>query len=278
MGNFFKSRFFIVLLIVTVAVLILMAVSTVSRDKASFVEDAVGVAISPVQRFFHSIGEGTTAFFGKFKSNTHYREENAQLKEKVAALEQETRDLYKYKNENERLRGLLALKEGHTEYDMVGARVVAKDAGTWYNVFKIDKGTKDGLKKYDAVMTSTGLAGYIYEVGTTWSNVVSVIDSKSAAGCIIERTGDTAILEGSLELMTEGLCKLSYLSRDAEVTVGDFVETSGLGGIYPEGLLIGKIKSLSVDAQGLYYEAVVEPVSDFKRIIEVMVIRKGEAE
>ncbi len=276
MANFFKSRFFVVLLIVTVLILILMAVSTVKTEKASFAEDALGVVVSPVQRVFHSIGEGTASFFDRFKSNSRYREENEALKEKVAALEAETRDFYKIKNENERLRGLLALGESHADYEMVGARVIAKDAGAWYNAFKIDKGTANGLKKYDAVMTNTGLVGYIYEVGTTWSSVVSVIDSKSAVGCIIERTGDTAILEGSLDLMTEGLCKLSYLSRDAQVAVGDFVETSGLGGIYPEGLLIGKIKSLSVDAQGLYYEALVEPVTDFNRIVEVMVIRKQE--
>ena len=111
-------------------------------------------------------------------------------------------------------------------------------------------------------------------MGSTWSNVVSVIDAKSAAGCIVERTGDTAVLEGSIELMTEGKCHLSYLSRDAQVAEGDFVETSGLGGIYPEGLLIGKIKSLAIDPQGLYYEAVVEPAVDFSRVSEVMVIQK----
>ncbi len=276
MSNFFKSKFFIILTVVTVLILILMAVSTISGDKAGPAGDAIGTVMSPVQRVFRSIGEATGNFFDRFKSNAHYREENERLQTRVTELEEETRELNALRNENERLRGLLSLQENRAEQKMVGAHVVAKDPGAWYSAFKIDKGTADGIRKNDAVMTAQGLVGYVYEVGTTWSNVVSVIDSKSAAGCIIERTGDTAVVEGSVELMNEGLCHLSYLSREAEVAEGDFVETSGLGGIYPEGLLIGKIKSLSVDSQGLYYEAIIEPAVDFERISEVMVIRQEE--
>lgn len=277
MSNFFRSKFFIILAIVTVLILILMAVSTITMDKANPAGDAVGTVMSPVQRFFRGIGDATGNFFSRFRSNSSYREENERLTARVAELEEETRELYALRNENERLRGLLSLEETYATFNMVGARVVAKDPGAWYSAFKIDKGTADGIRKNDAVMTEAGLVGYVYEVGSTWSNVVSVIDSKSAVGCIIERTGDTAVIQGSVELMNEGTCHLSYLSREAEVAVGDFVETSGLGGIYPEGLLIGKIKSLSVDSQGLYYEAVVEPAVNFERISEVMVISRQEA-
>lgn len=276
MSNFFKSKFFIILAIVTVLILILMAVSTISGDKAGPAGDIVGTVMSPVQRVFRSVGEATGNFFGQFKSNAHYREENEKLSARVTELEEETRELHALRNENDRLRGLLSLQEANPNQKMVGARVVAKDPGAWYSAFKIDKGTTSGIQKNDAVVTADGLVGYVYEVGTTWSSVISVIDSKSAAGCVIERTGDTAVVEGSVELMNEGLCHLSYLSREAEVAEGDFVETSGLGGIYPEGLLIGKIKSLAVDSQGLYYEAIIEPAVDFERISEVMVISKQE--
>lgn len=274
MANFFKSKFFVILAIVTVVVLILMAVSTVSGDKAGFAGDAVGTVMTPVQKVFRSMGSATGNFFGRFRTNAHYREENEGLRARITELEEQTRELDTLKSENERLRGLLSFQEGHGEYDMIGARVVAKDPGAWYSAFKIDKGSRDGIKKHDTVVTDKGLVGYIYEVGSTWSHVVSIIDSKSAAGCMIQRTGDAAVTEGSVELMNEGVCHLSYLSREAEVAEGDFVETSGLGGIYPEGLLIGKIKSLAVDSQGLYYEAIVEPAVDFERVAEVMVIRK----
>ncbi len=274
MSDFFRSKFFVVLAIVTAVILILMAVSTAQGEKAGFAGDVVGVVVTPVQKVFRSIGSATSNFFSRFRSNSQYREENARLLEEVQRLSEETRELYALRNENERLRGLLSLKESAGEWETVGARVVAKDPGAWYSAFKIDKGTRDGLSKNDVVITDKGLVGYIYEVGSTWSSVISVIDSKSAAGCIVERTGDLAVVEGSVQLMEEGVCHLAYLSRDAEVAEGDFVETSGLGGIYPEGILIGKIKSLSVDPQGLYYEATIEPAVDFSRVSEVLVIRK----
>lgn len=274
MHNFFRSKFFIILAIITVVILILMAVSTVQGEKANFAKDAALTIVSPIEGVFSSIGEATDNFFGRFRSNASYRTENEALKAEIQKLEEETRDFYEVRNENARLLGLLSLKENHPEYNMVGARVVAKDPGTFYSVFKIDKGTNAGIHKNDVVLTDKGLVGYIYEVGTNWSTVLSIIDTKSTLGAIIERTGDTAMIEGGITLMNEGKCHLFYLSKDAEVAEGDFLETSGLGGIYPEGLYIGKIKSLSVDAQGLYYEATVEPAVDFSRISEVMVIRK----
>lgn len=274
MTNFFKSKFFVILAIVTVAILILMAVSTLSGEKANLAEDALGTVMTPVQKVFRSIGTATGNFFGRFKTNSHYRETNEKLLAEIAELEGKVREIDTLRNENERLRGLLSFQESHEGYDMIGATVIAKDPGAWYSTFKIDKGTKDGLKKYDIVVTSAGLVGYISEVGTTWASVSSIIDSKSAAGCIVQRTGNSAIVEGSTSLMQEGMCHLSYLSRNAEVVEGDFVETSGLGGIYPEGLLIGKIKSLTVDSQGLYYESIIEPAVNFERISEVLVIRK----
>ncbi len=274
MNNFFKSKFFIILAIITALILILMAVSTVQGEKANFASNAIGTVVSPVQGFFRSIGNATDNFFSRFRSNADYRNENEALKAEVQKLEEATRELYQVRNENERLSGLLSLKDNHPEYNMVGARVVAKDPGAFYSMFKIDKGTNAGIHKHDIVLTDKGLVGYIYEVGTNWSTVLSIIDTKSTLGAIVERTGDTAMVEGGISLISEGKCHLFYLSKEAEVVEGDFLETSGLGGIYPEGLYIGKIKSLSVDAQGLYYEATVEPAVDFSRISEVMVIRK----
>ena len=147
MSNFFRSKFFVVLAIVTVLVLILMAISTISGEKANVFENAVSVVASPVQSVFRSVGTATENFFGRYKANSTYRAENEALKERVAQLEADTRELYTLQNENERLRGLLSLQETYQEHEMIGARVIAKDPGAWYSAFKIDKGKKNGLKK-----------------------------------------------------------------------------------------------------------------------------------
>ena len=274
MSNFFKSKFFIGLVIVTVIVLAISIISTVGGDRVPFINNAVGVVVTPVQRFFYNIGSATGNFFGRFKSMDEYRAENEELKNRVRELEKETTELYEMKNQNERLRALLNLKEEKTEFNMVAAEVSARDTEVWYNTFKINRGTSSGIAKNDAVITDDGLVGYIYEVGTTWATVVSIIDSKTSVGGVIERTGDRAIVEGDLQLMESGKCKMSYISKGANIAVGDYVETSGLGGIYPEGIIIGKISGFISDEQGLYHNAEIETAVDFERIDEVMVITK----
>jgi rod shape-determining protein MreC len=277
MSRFFKSRFFIGTISFTVIVLVVMMLSTVDRVKSPFISNAVGIVVTPVQKFFWNIGNGVSGFFIKFKDMAEYQTRYEQAQETIKKLEDDTRELYKLQSENSRLRNLLSLKEENGRYDMIGAEVVAKDSGNWYSTFIIDKGAAAGVSKKDVVITDKGLVGYVYEVGETWGKVISIIDSKSSLGGIIERTNDRAVVEGDLKFMEEGLCKASYISKSATLIVGDYVETSGLGGIYPAGLLIGKVENITVDSQGLYNEAVIETAVDFARIKEVMIIRqKGE--
>lgn len=274
MNNFFRSRFFIGLIITTVIILALAIFSTVTRDKANFITDAVGVVVTPVQRVFYSIGNATGEFFGRFKSMTEYRKENESLKGRIRELENNTRELDSLRSQNERLKKLLELQDEKPEYNMVAAKVAAMDSGNWYSSFVINKGTAQGVKKNDVVITDEGLVGYIHEVGTTWANVVSIIDPKASVGSVIERTGDRAIIEGDLQLMDKGQCEMSYISKGADIAVGDYVETSGVGEVYPKGILIGKVSSFTSDEQGLYHNAVIETAVDFERINEVMVIVK----
>jgi rod shape-determining protein MreC len=114
--------------------------------------------------------------------------------------------------------------------------------------------------------------GHIYEVGSTWSKVIALIDPKFSAGAVIVRTGDLAVAEGNTETSLTGRCVLSYIDKNSAVMAGDYVETNGLGGIYPKGLLIGKVKEVSTDSQGLYRHAVVEPGVNFARLNEVLII------
>lgn len=272
MSNFFKSRFFISIIVITVVVLVFMIFSTVSRDKSPFISNAAGVIITPVQKVFWKVGSATTGFFSQLGKLREYKAAYEQARERINELEVETREIYKLQSENERLRRLLELKESSPQFVTVGAEIIAKDPGNWYNTFIIDKGSKDGVKKNDPVITGEGLVGHVFEVGYTWSKVLGIIDSSSSLGAIVERTNDRAIIEGDLTLMEQGACKMSYISKDASVVQGDYVETSGLGGIYPPGLLVGRIREITPDLQGLYYRAIVDTAVDFERIKEVLVI------
>ena len=277
MSGFFKSRFFIALAIFTVVVLVFMMLSTIERDNSTFLGNAVGTVVTPVQKFFWGIGDGVGGFFKNLKDMATYKEKYEAADKKVWELEEKTREFQSLQAENERLRRLLDLKNEKQEFDLIGAEIVAKDAGDWYSTFVVDKGTSAGVKKNDIVVTDHGVVGYIYEVGKTWGKVMSIIDSNSAVGALVSRTGDRAVVEGDIKNMEEGKCKMSYIAKGATLVAGDYLETSGLGGIYPDGLLIGKVESVTADSGGLYNQAVVETAVNFASIKEVMIIRqKGE--
>jgi len=274
MAYFFRNKYIVGLIFVTIVIFVLMGVSTtVERSKANVVEDIVGNILSPVQKIFYNIGEsidGIINFLGEIKT---LKMQNEELVKKIDMMEQENRSIQELKDENRRLREMLDLKQKTDKFEMVAAEVVSKDPGNWFNTFIIDKGTAHGLQKKCAVITSKGLVGYICDIGTNWAKVISIIDADSSVGSIVVRTRDIAVVKGDLTLQNQGLCKMTYISKGENVISGDLVETSGMGGIYPEGLLIGKIKEIKPEEHGISKYAIIEPAVDFERINEVFVIK-----
>ncbi len=270
----------IVVLSITVVIFIFMGVSfaLVSNNASVSGTNATGVVVGPFQKFFSSIGNSVGGFFEFVGDMRQYKERNLELTDEVEKLQQQVREMESYKVENNRLRALLELKSNEAGHDMVGCEVIGKDPGNWFNVFKIDKGSNHGIKKDDVVVTNNGLVGHVMEVGSTWAKVISIIDTDSSVGAIVSRTQDIAIIDGEMNLADEGKCKLNYVTNDTSLVVGDTVETSGLGGIYPKGILIGTVSEIKSDALGYSQYAIIDTAVDFERIREVMVIRMPAAE
>ena len=272
MGKYKKLN--IVLIIVTVVIFILMGVSFAARD-ASVADNALGITMRPVQQFFSNIGSSIGGFFSFIGDMKEFQSENLELKDKVSSLESDVRELASLKQENERLRQLLALSEREAGRDMVGCKVIAKDPGNWFYTFTIDKGSEAGLAVDDTVISGQGLVGRITELGSGWARVLSIIDVESSVGALVSRTQDLAIVDGELSLSNNGQCRLSYVTKGADLVIGDAVVTSGLGGVYPDGILIGTISEIKSDSMGYSQYAIIDTAVDFERIREVMVIRNG---
>ena len=126
------------------------------------------------------------------------------------------------------------------------------------------------------VITEEGLIGHITEVGSTWSKAEILTESSSAVGAYIERSGTLGVVEGTYELRTEGLCRMVYIEADADIRVGDKVLSSGIGEVYPRGLLIGKVTEVSRDERTRTLVATVEPAADLGSISKVMIITEYE--
>ena len=271
---FTKNKFKIIIAAVTLVLILIMAVSSVGGGKIPIVSNAVSFVVSPIQRAFGNVYSGVAGFFSIIGSNKNYARENEELRKTVASLENEVRRNDSLISENNRLRQLLELSEKNDKYDYIAADIIAADMTNWSKTFTANKGLVDGVTKNCTVVTPEGLVGYVYEVGRNWSKIVTIIDSSVSVSAKITRLNVNAVVSGDMTLQNEERCAMKYLSKDINAETGDYAVTAGNGGIYPEGLYIGRIVDLHDDVSGLSQEAVIEPGVNFIDLSEVMIIKK----
>lgn len=156
---------------------------------------------------------------------------------------------------------------------MLAASVASKDPSNWYSTFTINRGSKDGVEKNQAVVNSNReLVGQISRTGDNWAEVITILDSQSAIGATIKRSKEIGIVEGDASLRYSGKCRLGYIARDTDIQTGDFIETSGLGGIFPKGLLIGTVTEIYDENATMSKAAIIEPLADIAKLNEVFVV------
>lgn len=274
MKDILFGRQAVLLAVTTILLLFVMAFFSAQRVRETSGENLVEAMLSPVQGLVTASTGGVRSFFGHFADTKALETRNSQLLEQVIELENANRELQSYKEENERLSEMLDLRENLREYHTIAAQVIAKNPGNWFNSFTINKGTNDGVAFSQAVITTRGVVGFVSEVGGGWAKVSVIIDPKNSIGGVIVRTRDVVVVDGDTVLQLDGLCKMSNIPKGADITAGDLIETSGLGGVYPQGLLIGKVSEVKTDMHGMSQSAVVEPAVDFGRINEVLIITK----
>lgn len=261
------------MIIATVLVAVIIGVFGKINREVSFIESVGGNIVSPVQGavsetggFFANIG----TYFGSVKA---LYTENERLKNENTNLQKQLLDTKGLEEENEKLRRMLKLSEKETRIDMVAASVVAKDPTNWFSTFTINKGTDDGIEVNQPIVNSNReLVGQVSRVGGNWAEVITILDPQSSVGAMIKRSKEIGIIEGNSALRYEGKCRLGYIARDADIKQGDFVETSGMGGIFPKGLVIGVITEVYDENATMSKAAIVEPVTDIAKVNEVFVI------
>lgn len=273
MVNLFRNKIFI-LLLTTVLIFILMGISSMPNSRLNALANVVSVPLSPVQNGISFVEQKVKSFLSYFEDMKALQDENEALKIKIAEMEKENNELAAYGEKIKELRQALNLKDVFSNYDMVGGNVIAKDMGNWFNVFRIDVGMKDNVDRNYPVLTSTkGLVGRILEADINTAKVVSIIDESSVvSGWISKPGGGHVIVRGDISLKEEGLCRIDYIPMDVDVTVNDIIETSGLGGIYPKGITIGRVKEVRKKNDELSRYAIIEPAVNFKKIEEVFVL------
>lgn len=273
MLRLFKNKIFI-LVSVTVVTLVVIGLSSIQNSKINLVGDVFSTVLSPFQRFMNYSDKKINDFFAHFEDIDKLRKENEELRQTVTKLVYENEKLIDLKIKNEELRKALDIKDQYSTMDMIGANIIAKDMGNWFDIFIIDRGAKDGISNNYPIVTSNGLVGRVMQTDVFTSKVISIIDEDSSISARLSRTSDIVVVKGDRKLKEQGLCIMTYIPADADISAGDRVETSGVGGIYPKGILIGKVKEVRQRTNELDRYAIIEPAVDFKRLEEVFILRE----
>ncbi|MBQ6714105.1 MAG: rod shape-determining protein MreC [Clostridia bacterium] len=277
MRFFFRSRQFKIIISVFLALVIISAIFGILGKSMAPGADVLGTVTAPFRSLATSISNVFSDFSKTISDGNELMLENAELKEELNKLREQMADFEKIERENEELKEFIELKEQNPDFEFASANLISRDNDDLFGSFLINRGTLSGVAVYDPVITAEGLVGFVTEVGLTTAKVTTVLNPDLTVGALDNRTGDSGIVSGKVNLSEEGLCRFYNLARSCNVAIGDYVITSGEG-IFPEGLLIGSVTAIGSDEYNTSVYADIEPFVDFENIRGVMVITDFEGQ
>jgi rod shape-determining protein MreC len=246
--------------------LALMSLSAKQEKGISFLDSLTGLILSPFQNLFtksiQSVSDGINHYFNL----VNVSKENNRLKFEVERLVNEKNDLIERISRQKRLDVLMGDRESHKKEALV-ATVIGRAATQWSKIIFINKGTEHGVRTHFVVVTNSGIIGQIIHAGLTTSKVLLTIDSRSAVDALFQGSRVSGVVVGTGEKQ----CQIKFVPNTAEIKVGDQVLSSGLGGIFPKGLVIGSVSKVARKKQGLFQEITLVPSSDLSNLEEVLV-------
>ncbi len=274
MNDFFRNNW-LWLLLVAAALSATLAAASLTGAASSIPENAVNVLSTP----FRAGASKFAAWFNDrqiYKSDvTKLEEENAALRKQIADMEEAIRQAENDSEENRRLREWLGLRQQRRDLsDLETALITEYAVSNWTASVTLDKGTAHGVEVGDCVIDPTGaLVGVISRAGTNWSTMRTLIDTDTSVGAQVFRTKELGVLRGEFVLMEQGQVRLDYLPADSRLLAGDLVVTSGVGGYYPSGLVIGTVDEVRLNDSGSAPYAILTPQADVNGLTQVAIIK-----
>ena len=261
--------------IIVAAAALIIGLGAAARDgRIGFVQNLSGILKSPIQKVLSSAVNWFDSMYGYLYEYDSLMAENESLRSQLADAQKSARDGIEASEENTRLRKLLELREKHTDYVMESCKVVLWSSSNWSSAFTISKGSASGIELGDPVITEYGaVVGQITELGTNWATVSTVIDVDMSVGAFVGATGNSGMVVGEYSFMRDKTAKLTYLADGAQIFVGDDVLTSGSGGAFPAGLMIGTLTAVQTEAGGQIEYGIVEPQAYLDSLVQVFVIK-----
>lgn len=275
MKDFLRQNGLLLIIIGVLLSILLSIVSAFMGGIADPLSDLFSLVTSPVRNTVTAAADWAEGVYTYVFRYSEMENEIQELRSQVTEMEELARQGQDALRENAQLRELLGLQERRRDLVFESARVTAPATSNWKSTLTISKGSNFGIEAGDCVITEDGvLVGIVSTVGSNSSEVSTVINTDINMGGMVARTYSAGILEGDFTLMAEGCLKLSYLPDGAQLVSGDEVLTSGKGGIYPSGLVVGQVDGVFTDPSGQTRYAVIRPAVDLNSLIEVFIIKE----
>lgn len=278
MRQFFKSTQFKIFALVICALFFGTMLAVISDSSTSPLTKVIGTVFSPIQKFSGYVSEKVNWFESNFASAGAYKTKNDELKEKIAEYESMLADYDEMKHKISSYEDMLSVKEKNKDFELQPANIIGTDAANMFSSLIIDKGSNDKIAVNDPVVCGNYVVGLIKKVNPTYSVVSTLLNPSVNISAIESKTRETAYVTTNIDQAEDGRCILAGLERMTEVSPGGIVLTSGIGGIYPKGLIIGTVVQICETGYDLTNYAVIKPGADIRSLEDVFVITDFEGQ
>ena len=263
-----------VLIALTVFCVLLIGLTSIHDEWLTPLRTGVGYFLIPVQSGVNAAGSAIYDEIMDYAKLHDALDENKEMKDIINQLTEENTRLQAEELELKRLRQLYSLDQEYGQYPKVGARVIANDSSNWFQVFRIDKGSKDGIAPDMNVVAGGGLVGIVTDVGANYATVRSIIDDSSRVSGMAMQSGNSCIVAGDLTLFKEGRLRITNVLKESDLKDGDKVVTSNISSVFLPGILIGYASGITNDTNNVTKSGYLIPAAKFDSLQEVLVITK----
>ncbi|WP_297634075.1 rod shape-determining protein MreC [uncultured Clostridium sp.] len=267
-----KNKLAVTVVVLSVVFLALISWSFKSSQE-NIISNGAGAALNPIQKITYTINSKIKGFVDLCLNFTEVKDQNVQLEAENAQLKNQLLQYSGLEAQNDQLRKVLNFETENSEYNYIATHIIGYSGGNILDGYIIDKGTDSGIKKGYVVIAPNGLVGQVTSVGSNWATVQSILNENIAVAVKVQNTNDnTGILRGVRQNQTTANAEVENIAMDSNIKAGDTIVTSGLGGIYPQNILIGTVQSVSTDNVNIMKTAIIKPAVNFNQIDSLFVV------